>query len=410
MKKVLTCVGGIALSCTFAATVFAGAIDNRTNWGAEYLRTLTRNAATDYADIAAYNPAGTVKLHEGFTINGSLQYLGKETVNNVTDPYGKNKFKSDEPSYVPSVFGVYNRGNWSLFGAMTVVAGAGKVDFSKGDFTTRMIQLGILQGLPDTAHLTAELYSVGYTFGSAFKINDMFSLSMGLRYVDAYKEAKGAAAVFFPGPTPVSAPIAFEQEGGGWGGIFGINIAPNDSFNIGMRYETKTDINLDTKVKKDPQGILPYLGIYDDTYQPRDLPALLGLGVSYWVSPKLRTEVNLTYYFNEGADWDGAEKDIDDGYEVGISLEYHFTDSFLASIGYLRNEAGSDPDYMLPENPALDSNTLGGGIAYAITESLHTNLSTAYVFYKDDSFTSPIGPVKYEKSVLFLAAGMEYRF
>ena len=77
MKRVLTCVGGLLLSCAFVSAAYAGAIDNKTNWSAEYIRTLNRNAATDYADIAAYNPAGTVKLQDGFILNGSLQYLGK---------------------------------------------------------------------------------------------------------------------------------------------------------------------------------------------------------------------------------------------------------------------------------------------------------------------------------------------
>jgi hypothetical protein len=58
MKRVLTCAGGLLLSFVCVSAVYAGAIDNKTNWSAEYIRTLNRNAATDYADIAAYNPAG----------------------------------------------------------------------------------------------------------------------------------------------------------------------------------------------------------------------------------------------------------------------------------------------------------------------------------------------------------------
>jgi hypothetical protein len=56
MKRVLTCGGGLLLSIALVSTAFAGAIDNKTNWSAEYIRTFNRNAATDYADIAAYNP------------------------------------------------------------------------------------------------------------------------------------------------------------------------------------------------------------------------------------------------------------------------------------------------------------------------------------------------------------------
>ncbi|MGW8161479.1 MAG: hypothetical protein ACWGN1_04460, partial [Desulfobulbales bacterium] len=135
MKKILICIGGMVLSCTFAATVFAGAVDNKTNWSAEYIRTLNRNAATDYADIAAYNPAGTVKLDEGFIINGSIQYLAKDYKNVING----TEFKSDEPSYVPGIYAVYNKKKYALFGALTVVGGGGKVDFSKGDVTTNLI-------------------------------------------------------------------------------------------------------------------------------------------------------------------------------------------------------------------------------------------------------------------------------
>ncbi len=94
MKRVFTCAGGLLLSFAFVSAVYGGAIDNKTNWSAEYIRTLNRNAATDYADIAAYNPAGTVKLQDGFIINGSAQYLGKDYTNIIDG----NSFESDEGS------------------------------------------------------------------------------------------------------------------------------------------------------------------------------------------------------------------------------------------------------------------------------------------------------------------------
>ena len=61
MKRVLTLFAGLLFAVSFVSSAVAGAIDNKTNWSAEYIRTLNRNAATDFADIAAYNPAGTVK-------------------------------------------------------------------------------------------------------------------------------------------------------------------------------------------------------------------------------------------------------------------------------------------------------------------------------------------------------------
>src|SRR5210317_2479608 len=105
MKRVLTCAGGLLLTVVFGSVAYGGAIDNKTNWSAEYIRTLNRNAATDYADIAAYNPAGTVKLDEGFIINGSVQFLSKKYENNIT--LGRAtvlSLESDEPSYIPGIF------------------------------------------------------------------------------------------------------------------------------------------------------------------------------------------------------------------------------------------------------------------------------------------------------------------
>ena len=100
---------------------------------------------------------------------------------------------------------------------------------------------------------------------------------------------------------------------------------------------------------------------------------------------------------------------VDDGFDVGIALEYHFSDSLLASIGYIHTKLGVEPQDMLPENPELDANTIGAGIAYAFNEKFHTNFSIGNSFYEDDSFVAP-PTVEYQKNVFFMALGLEYRF
>ena len=70
---------------------------------------------------------------------------------------------------------------------------------------------------------------------------------------------------------------------------------------------------------------------------------------------------------------------------------------------------------MLPENPELDANTIGGGIAYAFTEKFHGNFSIGNTFYEEDSFSTPTSPttsttIEYQKNIFFLALGLEYRF
>ena len=160
----------------------------------------------------------------------------------------------------------------------------------------------------------------------------------------------------------------------------------------------------------DGGDILEEIGIVDGAETTRNLPALLALGVSYKFSDKLRVEADLTYYYNVRAEWSGAEENVENGYDIGFAVEYLFNDKLLGSFGYLYTKLGMDPEYMLPENPELDANTLGAGVAYAFTEKFHGNFSIGNTFYRDDSWISRIGSVEYQKSIFFLAAGLEYRF
>ncbi|MBL0095221.1 MAG: hypothetical protein IPP46_01100 [Bacteroidetes bacterium] len=64
----------IAGLCLLAGTSFAQH-DNLSNLSAEWVRTPARNAATDASDIVVYNPAGLVRLNNGFHINVGNQSL-----------------------------------------------------------------------------------------------------------------------------------------------------------------------------------------------------------------------------------------------------------------------------------------------------------------------------------------------
>jgi long-chain fatty acid transport protein len=226
--------------------------------------------------------------------------------------------------------------------------------------------------------------------------------------VDAYKEATASVTYTYAGGALTDI-FDFEQDGTGIGGIFGLNIAPNEKLNIGVRYETETELDLEAKVNSGNPIILGGLGIVNGQETPRNLPAIFALGASYWFTPKIRVETNLTYYLNEDADWGGAENLVDNGYDAGIAFEYHLNDSLLASIGYIHTKLGVDPQNMQAENPELNVNSIGAGIAYAINDKLHTNISIGNSFYDDDSFNAP-PTVEFEKNVFYLVAGMEYRF
>jgi long-chain fatty acid transport protein len=243
----------------------------------------------------------------------------------------------------------------------------------------------------------------------------MFSVSLGVRFVDASREFKGNATLSVaaaPG-SDTTYDVDYEETGDGWGGIIGVNIAPTEELNIGLRYETKTGIDLGTSVTTDtvpgPGGL-----VTDGAERNRDLPALLGLGVSYKFTPKIRVEADLTYYFNEDADWDdnpvtlGAdETQKDNGYDIGIAFEYTFSPKWLASVGYMWTDVGIEPDNMSIETPELDAATFAGGVAFKPTPNWDLNLGILKTYYGDRVTSTGIF---FEKDVIIIALGIQYKF
>jgi long-chain fatty acid transport protein len=419
MKKlfVFLCVAGLIAAS--ASPLFAGGIENKHNWSAEWVRTLNRNAATDSADAVAYNPAGVMKMDSGFYLNATGQYALKE----YSDTVRGTKYETDDPDFVPSLFALYKQDKWAAYGAVTVVVAGGKVDYENGDATTlglatRIITAfntavpGSFAGILDQ-RLEGKSYFVGYTIGGAYAINDMVSVSLGARFVDASREFKGYATLGGGLAGTQTYSVDYEETGNGWGGIIGINITPLEELNIGLRYETKTSIDLETSVTTNTlPGALNGL-ITDGFKRNRDLPALFGAGVSYKFTPKIRVEADLTYYFNDETDWEnvpitsGDETKKDDGYDIGIACEYTFNPKWKASVGYMYTDVGIDPDNMSIETPELDADTIAAGVAFKPAPNWDFNFGILESFYKDDTTSTGI---KYEKDVIIIAIGVQYKF
>ena len=214
----------------------------------------------------------------------------------------------------------------------------------------------------------------------------MISVSLGARYVDASRDFKGFATLDNSSVSAVpntTYNVDYDETGHGWGGIFGINVTPMEKLNIGLRYETKTSIDLSTHVTTDDIGI-----VTEGFKRNRDLPALLGLGVSYKFTPKIRVEADLTYYFNQNAGWDdnpvtsGDETQKDDGYDIGIACEYTFNPQWKASVGYMYTYVGilticpSKPrSWMpipLPAASSLAPHPVGASISVSSEHSIKT--------------------------------------
>jgi len=436
MKKLKIVLFFWVFFLTGSSLLWAGGADNKTNWSAEYIGILNRNAATDAADIVMYNPAGVMKMADGFYGNLSAHYIAKD----YNDKINGTDYDQDEPSVVPGLFTVYKKDKWAGFFAVSNIIGGGKVDFDKGNATTSSAGFSIitgantlldLGGVPSSffythisdQRLKAEAMGLAYTLGGAYEINKEWSVSLGLRYLKSEREMEGAITVaattpLSPYSDPLTADVKFEEDADGFGGVIGFNFAPSDALNFGLHYDTKINLDYEADVKTDTLGILPSLGIVNNAERTRNLPAILAAGVSYKINPKVRVESNLTLYLNKDAgfkDIAGTSRDesaVDNGYEIGIGVDYALTHTLNATLGYLYTYSGVDAKDMTPELPELDSNTIGAGLKYKVNDKLKLTFGLGHVFYDDASFVSATtgASITYEKSVTFVAFGLEYKF
>lgn len=401
MRKILVvlCVAGFFVS--LASPIMAGGIVNKQNFSAEYLRTFSRNAATDASDAMVYNPAGVMKMKNGFYGDLCIFYALKDYNNEISG----TDYGSDEPSIVPGLFVLYKQDKWAGFFAFTIPSGGGKVDYKDGSATTFSIASGLLAfpnfSIIEDMSLEAESVYYGYTVGGAYEINKMLSVAAGLRFVDANKAAKGTAIVSTPGPaTPFT--VDYEQTADGWGAFFGLNFTPRKDLNFGFRYETATELEFETDVKQDD-----VFALIDGSKEREDLPGLIGLGAAYTINPNIKLDLSFTYYLEKSAKWEGRLEDEGDSWEVAIAAEYTFTPQFRTSIGYMLTKTGIEADNMLPENPELDVNTICGGVAWEPKDDMTLNFALVNSFYDPETNSSGI---KYEKNIFGIGFGIEYKF
>ena len=417
MKKFIVFLVAVGLVLYGASPLFAGGAVSKNNLSAEYIRTLNRTAATDSADIVAYNPAGVVKLEDGLTVNFSFHTFGKD-YKNIT---GGTTYESDEPSTIPALYTVYKKGQWAGFFGFNVPLGGGYVNYPTGNATTLKIQNSYGAGGTGPMKLEGESYGLGYTFGGAYQINDMVSVSVAARYIDSKKWFNGTALATLLGG---QATAEYDATASGWGAVFGVDVFVNKDLTLGFKYETKTALEY-TYVwaagTNTPGGnVLNQFEFRNGGKANEDLPAMFSAGVSYNITPVLKIMPTLTYYFQKDADLGGIgvnsktlEDRISDGYDLGIALEYAFTKTVKGSLGYLYTETGVAANDMLPEAPELDARTIGAGVVWQVIPKLDLNFGIGKVNYKDD--TSGPAPaffpnVTYEKDITFLAFGIQYKF
>jgi long-chain fatty acid transport protein len=294
----------------------------------------------------------------------------------------------------------------------------------------------------------------GYQANVSYEINDMLSVAVGGRLVSAKNTYNGyiqgveitAPANYggsqtpgdylrliagLPGMPPTTATdltnsalylddattveADAEMKGTGFTPILSLNFTPSETFNVAIRYEFKTILNLKTIVHegKDAEGMF-----IQDSVAIADIPAFLAIGANFRPMEKLMLSGSLNYYFDKKVDFDG-ESDLDENQidknfiEFGLGAEYSLSEKLRISGGWVHTIPGVNSIYQKDMNYELVTNSFGCGFGYRIAPMIDLNIGGQYTSYQEAAKTyTHLVPVKetYDKSTWLVAAGLDFYF
>jgi long-chain fatty acid transport protein len=422
MKKVLIATALLL----FTMPMVFGTILTNTNQSVMYMRLPSRNAST-LIDAVYYNPAGVMKLENGFHLAIHNQSIWQDKTVISGFPYLNDDTYVGEvrvPLF-PSLFAVFKQDKLALSFGFGINSGGGSADFASG-LPSFEIPISLLPAMISGMGIPTSQYSVdmafegmsyylGFQGNISFALSDAIAVAGGVRYIYAISTYEGyleniqinpqhpllnpsggmmSAEQFFTyaGYPAYAAMVSdsevdVEQTGSGFTPILGVNISPNDSLNIGIRYEFNTKLELTNDTTVDDSGLFP-----DGRKFRNDLPAILSVGVRYAAVPEFRVMVSLHYFFDKSAVWEQLDPTItqDDlidsnSYDFGVGFEYDITDSFLISAGYLYTNVGVSKLYQSDFSHELDSHTFGGGGRLMLTPHVSLDFAGMYGIYTEDS-------------------------
>jgi long-chain fatty acid transport protein len=207
MKKLLMLI--VATSLT--GTVLAGGLVTNTNQSALFTRLQSRNASTSM-DASYYNPAGMTLFNDGFFASISNQTIGQTRTITSNYKYLSGAPEPFQPFYktydgsvsaplFPSVYAGYKMGKFAVSVGLAPVGGGGGASYANGLPSFEMQIADLVpklnaSGIP-TSKYAADIFfegtSVyfGYHANAAYQLNDVISVSAGIRFVTAKNTYSG---------------------------------------------------------------------------------------------------------------------------------------------------------------------------------------------------------------------------
>lgn len=402
---------------------FAGDYLTNTNQHAAFLRMVARGASIS-TDAVYSNPAGLSFLPEdGFylSLTGQSAYQTREIAattplwtmddNNTTRQY---KGTASAP-IIPSFYGAYKKGDWTISAGFAITGGGGKASFSNGLPMFDALVTGLIhqktQGKVNpsmydiNSAMDGKQYIYGVQLGLSYKITDWVSAYFGgrMNYMTggyegflnaAFKDQYAAMAPAMGLQNTTIADIRLICDQSGWGvtPIIGADFKFG-KLNFGLKYEFKANLNIENKTEQlDLINVDDaYLADYKDGVNtPSDIPAMLSIAAGYEILPTLRASVEYHFFDDKNAGMaQGRENTLKHGtHEYLAGIEWDITKRLTVSGGFQKTNYGLSNDFQTDISFSCDSYSLGFGANIKLTKALDMDIAYFWTNYSDYNKTS----------------------
>lgn len=390
MKRVKALVSAALLVLVPSAS-FATFLDTNTNLSAEWTRMQARVGSHDSLDAITYNPAGTVKMNEGFYMSLQNQVLPKA----YSHEYQGTEYEADNTTFfVPGIFALNRQGKWSQFAGINVIGGGGCLEYEDGVFSKT--PSGVVNLTPGKENVFTSAF-MGGIIGGAYAVSDELSFSLAGRIVHGSNELE-----ILDGKM-----LKYQKSATGFAPVIGLDYSPSGEWNIGIRHEFRTE--LDFKVDKLTGSMAPVFnaqGIKKGQKTRKDLPSLTGIGVAYMATRDLKLAADLHICWQNSVTWENDPK-ADNATEISLGSEYRVNNILKVSGGYSYvNPELDEDDYAtaIGKNPY---HLVATGFMVEPIKDMQVNFGVSKLLYEDKTDSRGIS---YEKDLWIIGLGMQYKF
>ena len=175
--------------------------------------------------------------------------------------------------------------------------------------------------------------------------------------------------------------IEVKQTGMGFAPIIGLNFN-YEGLNVGARYEFRTAIRVKNTTEANDSGMEQFA---DGAKVANDLPAVLGVGLSYRILPTLTAAVSYNHFFEKSANMAGDKQKTLKGNtnEYLFGVEWNALDWLDVSGGVQITRKGVSDAYQSNIHFDMSSTSYGLGVGLHLTKEAQLNLAYMISSYGD---------------------------